>query len=139
MRVEDRNVALLKEAYRRWHESKAASTDHWMEILADEVEFRSLSEGAPGMEFTDRCHTKDEVLGYFAGLVATWEMLHYTVEEFIAQGERVVMLGRCGWRHRETGQVIETPKADFWRFRDGKAIEFYEFYDTAKTASATGH
>jgi ketosteroid isomerase-like protein len=23
------------------------------------------------------------------------------------------------------------PKADFWRFRDGKVVEFHEFYDTA--------
>jgi len=30
----------------------------------------------------------------------------------------------------------ETPKVDFWRFRDGKAVEFYEYFDTACVAAA---
>ena len=32
----------------------------------------------------------------------------------------------------DTGKIVETPKVDFWRFRDGKAVEFYEYYDTAR-------
>jgi ketosteroid isomerase-like protein len=28
------------------------------------------------------------------------------------------------------------PKVDIWRFRNGKAIAFHEFYDTAQVASA---
>jgi ketosteroid isomerase-like protein len=31
---------------------------------------------------------------------------------------------------------METPKIDFWRFKDGKAIEFYEYFDTACVAAA---
>ncbi|MHC2867436.1 ketosteroid isomerase-like protein [Bradyrhizobium diazoefficiens] len=30
----------------------------------------------------------------------------------------------------------ETPKLDFWRFKDGKAIEFYEYFDTACVVAA---
>jgi uncharacterized protein len=29
-----------------------------------------------------------------------------------------------------------TPKADFWTFRDGKVVEFHEFYDTAALIAA---
>jgi ketosteroid isomerase-like protein len=29
-----------------------------------------------------------------------------------------------------------TPKADFWTFRNGKAVEFHEFYDTAALIAA---
>ena len=48
-----------------------------------------------------------------------------------AEGDRVVMLGRCSWRFKRTGKVVSTPKADSWRFADGKAVEFYEYFDTA--------
>jgi ketosteroid isomerase-like protein len=32
---------------------------------------------------------------------------------------------------------VATSKADSWRFADGKAIEFYEYYDTAQLRDAT--
>jgi ketosteroid isomerase-like protein len=32
--------------------------------------------------------------------------------------------------------VVSTPKADVWRMKDGKAVEFYEYYDTAQVHAA---
>jgi ketosteroid isomerase-like protein len=61
-----------------------------------------------------------------------WEMVEYKVDHLIAQGERVAMLGKCAWKSRQTGAVVETAKADFFHFREGKIVEFWEFYDTAK-------
>jgi len=46
------------------------------------------------------------------------------------------MPGRCAWKYRKTGKVVWTQKADSWRFENGKAVEFYEFYDTAQVLSA---
>ena len=51
-------------------------------------------------------------------------MIEFATEHFIAQGDRVVMLGRCAWRYKKTGKVVWTQKADFWRFAGGKAIEY---------------
>jgi ketosteroid isomerase-like protein len=36
------------------------------------------------------------------------------------------------WRNKKAGKVCETRKVDVWRFRDGRAIEFYEYFDTTK-------
>jgi ketosteroid isomerase-like protein len=33
--------------------------------------------------------------------------------------------------------VAQSPKADIFRFRDGKIVEFLEFFDTAAAAAAT--
>ena len=63
-------------------------------------------------------------------------MVHYTTGDFIAEGERVAMLGSTGWRNRKTGRVLDTPKADFWTFRDGKIVEFHELYDNAALIAA---
>ena len=50
-----------------------------------------------------------------------------------------------GWRcwARPRGRTahrpdVDTPKADFWTFRDGKIVEFYELYDTAALLAAAG-
>ena len=63
-------------------------------------------------------------------------MIEYSAEHFVAQNDRVVMLGRCGWRYKKTGKVVWTRKADSWRFADGKAVEFYEYFDTAQVLAA---
>jgi len=46
------------------------------------------------------------------------------------------MLGSTAWRNRRTGKVVDTPKADLVTFRDGRIVDFTEFYDTAKLFAA---
>ena len=46
MSDEANNVAVLTEAYRRWHDSRGASVDHWMSICAENIAFGSLIQGA---------------------------------------------------------------------------------------------
>jgi ketosteroid isomerase-like protein len=63
-------------------------------------------------------------------------MIHYKTEQFAVDGDRVVMVGRTAWRNRKTGRHFDTPKADLVTFRDGRVVEFLEFYDTAMVLSA---
>jgi uncharacterized protein len=132
----DVNVKNLREAYQSWNDSRGAALEKWMELMADNIVFRSLAGGAKGMEFTLECRNKSDVERYFKGLGTDWEMLHYTPEEFTAQEDRVVVFGKCGWKSRKTGKSVETPKADFFKFRNGKIVEFFEFYDTARAIAA---
>lgn len=137
MTTESTNVALLKEAYRQWHETKGTSVDHWMDLMTDDVRFGSLAAGAAPVAFTSPASSRIEVRRYFAGLGAEWEMIYYRVNEYIAQNDRVVALCDVSFRHKQSGKVATSPKADFHRFRDGKICDFYEFYDTAALAAAT--
>ena len=79
-----------------------------------------------------------ELEQYFAGLARDWEMIESRVDHFVAQGDRVVALGHCSWRSKRSGAVVSTPKADSWQFKDGKAVAYYEFFDTAQVAQAMG-
>ena len=130
------NVATLKNAYRQWHTSKGGSLKVWLDLVADDVKIRSLADGAPEVEFTTARNGKEQFKKYFDGLLADWEMINYKTNEFIAEGERVAVLGSTAWRNRRTGREVDTPKADFWMFRDGKAVEFREFYNTAALIEA---
>jgi ketosteroid isomerase-like protein len=131
------NVAKLKQAYAEWDRTKGRSVDVWLQLFAEDVRFRSLAGGAPGLEFTRESRSRQELKRYFEGLGQEWEMVHYTPEEFTAQDDRVVMRGSTAWRHRKTGNVFDTPKADFFTFRDGQVVDFFEFYDTAQVIAAT--
>jgi ketosteroid isomerase-like protein len=137
MSDEASNVAVLTEAYRQWHDSRGGSVDHWMSICDENIEFGSLIQGAvPKVAYMTEYRARDELGRYFEGLARDWEMIEYKVDQFVAQGNRVVMLGRCSWRNRHTKKVVMTPKADSWRFANGKAVEFYEYFDTAQVQAA---
>src|ERR671924_658353 len=130
------NVAKLKDAYRRWNETKGKDTSMWTKLFADNVRLRSLAGGRPGLEFTLECGSATDVDRYFAGLTTEWEMIYYTTEQFAVDGDRVVMLGSTSWRHKKTGRVFDTPKADLVTFRAGQIVEFFEFYDTEMVLAA---
>ncbi len=136
MSDEASNVAILKDAYRRWHDTRGGSVDHWMGIVADDIKFGSLAQAAPEMAFARSYNNREALRGYFDGLLGDWEMIHYTTDEFVAQGDSVFMRGSTAWRNKRTGKTADTPKVDFWRFRAGKAVEYYEYFDTARVLAA---
>ena len=137
MSNEAKNVEILRDAYRRWHETKGASVDHWFDVvLSEKVSFGSVPRGAAPLNFATQYNYRTQLRAYFDGLLAEWAMMHYTIDEYIAQGDAVVARGSTAWTNKRTGKTAETPKVDFWRFNDGKAVEFYEYFDTACVAAA---
>ena len=135
MQEEELNVALLRNAYAAWHETKG-DPSIWIGLLGMELAWGSLADGKPGMEFSRPRASKDEVVGYFQELIEAWSMEFYYINEYVAQGQRVVALGECGWTNRATGKTVKTPKVDIWMFQDGKATQFMEFYDTQTSLAA---
>jgi hypothetical protein len=136
---EARNVEILKVAYDRWSQSKGGSVDEWMKVCAENIAFGSLAQGAAeGARYMTAYNSRDTLKGYFDGLARDWDMVDWTTKDFIAQGDRVVVLVQCTWKFKKTGKVVSTPKCDVWRMKDGKAVEFYEYYDTAQVHAAAG-
>lgn len=131
-----RNVEVLKQLYDKWHASKGASGDDFIAIMTDDIKWRSLAAGDQPMPFTAGGTNKDAVRVYMSALSDLLEMLHFTVDDYVADGDRVAVLCSTAWRCTATGKTFETAKVDVWRFRDGKAISFKEYYDTAKIAAA---
>lgn len=129
-------VTQLGEAYRRWEESRGESVETWMALIDEDIEFGSVLDGRPGAEFMRTHRGKDAIRGYFESLSDGWTMNFYKVHDFIADGDKVVMFGRTSWTCNATGRKVNTPKIDCWWFRDGKAVRFFEMYDTAAVLEA---
>jgi ketosteroid isomerase-like protein len=137
MADEARNVEILKQAYQRWIDTKGGSVDDWLKICADNMAFGSLAQGrVAAASYLTAYSSRDALKDYFGGLARDWQMLDWKVDQYIAQGDRVVVLSRCTWRFKKTGKDVSTPKADVWRFADGKAVEYFEYYDTAQVHAA---
>ena len=105
-------------------------------MVADDVKMRSVADGAEKMEFSAPRDGKAALAGYFAALAADWELVYYKADEFLTDGDTVVVFGRCAFKHRRTGKTAETPLIHRWRFRGDLAVECYEYYDTAKAFAA---
>ena len=136
MSEEARNVEMLRKAVWRLERDARRQRRSVAGNLRREDRFGSLANGPPGSAYLTAYQARDDLKDYFAGLARDWEMIEYEVDHFVAQGDRVVMLGRCTWKYRKTGKVVWTPKADSWRFDNGKAVEFFEYYDTAQVLAA---
>jgi hypothetical protein len=136
MSQETTNVAILRGAYEAWHGTKG-DPSVWLDILADHVAWGSLADGRPGMEFTKPRASKEEVVGYFEELAKDWSMEFYHVNEYVAQGARVVAIGECSWTHKRNGNTVTIPKVDVWLIEDGKVTQFMEHYDTHTVIEAS--
>ena len=60
-----------------------------------------------------------------------WSEFHAVPSEFLDAGAEVVVLGRYTGRAKETGKPLDVPYVHVWTFRDGKAVRFRQFLDTA--------
>ncbi len=136
MSSEAQNVAILREAYRQWHDTRGGSVDQLLSVCDQSISFGSLPRGAAPMQFAAQYDNREALRGYFKELLEQWSMNFYEVMQFVAQGDTVVMQGVCSWTNKATSKICETPKVDIWRFHDGKAIEFYELFDTAAAFAA---
>ncbi|MBS0263548.1 MAG: nuclear transport factor 2 family protein [Planctomycetes bacterium] len=131
------HVELLQRAYQRWEASRAADTAAWTELISDDVLMSSLGDAEPELEFASQRRGRDLAHQYFFDITKAWEMNFFRAEQFIAEGDWVVMQGRCGWTFRTTQKAVESPIVHVFRFQDGKITEFHEFFDTARALAAT--
>ncbi len=137
MSDEARNVEILKGAYDSWRDTKGGSVDAWLNICADNMAFGSLAQGrAEAASYLTAYSSRDALKEYFGGLARDWDMLDWRTEKFIAQGDSVVVISQISWRFKKTGKVVSTPKADVWKMSGGKAVEYFEYYDTAQVHAA---
>lgn len=128
--AEKPNVEILKRAYAEWGRSKGTNPQVWVDLVGDDFELFSIGGGRDGAEFSATCTCPEDVHRYFSSLAADWEMQYCRMEEFIADGDRVVALGRHEWKNRRTGKSVETAKCDVFRFRNGRIVAVSEFYDS---------
>lgn len=74
--------------------------------------------------------------GVIMRILADWPEWTMAPEAFIAEGERVVTLGRYNGRHGATGNTISAQFVHVWTIEDGLATAFQQYADTAQVRAA---
>ncbi|QAX31539.1 nuclear transport factor 2 family protein [Leisingera sp. NJS204] len=131
------NAEILREAMTRWNGCKAGDLAMWDDYTTEDMCMRSMGEGAHGLDFSAARNGRAQLRSYLSELTSAFEMEHWTLEETVSEGDRVVGLGTTAWTCKATGKRVETPVAIVCRFRDGRICDLHEFYDSASVAAAT--
>lgn len=92
--------------------------------------------GPPEVSYAGARKGRQAVAEFFQVLAQTVEIQRFEPQEFFAQGDTVVVLGRETMKARATQAVAENAWVMVFTFRENRLIRFREFDDTAAVAAA---
>ena len=115
------NVEPIRTAYEAF--AHGGDIDAVMAILAENVEWHAPQPLAPGID----PRGKEQVGKFFERIAAKWEDWALEVDDYVASGNRVCVIGSASGRihgkHRSYGFV------HVWTLQDGKCSRFDEYVD----------
>jgi ketosteroid isomerase-like protein len=103
-----------------------------LDALTEDVEWRGSSDVTGSRSLRGR----EEVGGLFTKIFEDVEILDSKIEDYIAQGDKVVILGQETFRLKATGRTLENHYAIVYTVRDGKIARCQAYDDTAVVAAA---
>lgn len=124
------NVNLVRGAYASFAKGDVPGV---LSILDSQIEWIE-AEGFPTAG-TYRGHD-GVVNGVFAPLMAEWDGFSVTPEEFVDGGDTIVAMGRYAGTYKGTGKAMSCAFAHVWTLRDGKAVRFRQYVDSALVQDA---
>jgi uncharacterized protein len=128
---EQANRQLVQQAYQS---VKAGNVQSLLNSLAEEVQWQ-----LPEMEnvpFAGTWCGREQVGQFFSIVAQTQDVVEFELEDFIMQGDKVVVLGRFSQRIKSTGRISASAWAHVWTIKGGKVTHFYEYVDTAAVSRA---
>jgi len=129
---EQDNTQIVKEAYAAFKRGDIPSI---LNMLSDDVNW-FLPGPTDIVPVAGMRRGRAEVGQFFSTLDETQEAKQFEPQEFIAQGDKVVVLGQYTWRVKATGREFSSDWAHVFTVRDGKVVGFKEYYDTGAAADA---
>ena len=128
---ERENTQLAQQAYRDFQNGDIPAL---LDALSEDVEWAVPEvEGVPGR---GTWRGPEQVGEFFRILSETQEPRQLELREFVAQGDKVVVLGHYKWHVKATGKEWESDFVHALSVRDGKMTRFQEYTDTAAFGDA---
>src|SRR5262245_11048294 len=103
------NVLLVRSAYRATAQGDMSVL---MKLLASDVVWRLPQ--MQGVPFAGEWQGREDVAKFFASVAQSQEVLDFQPEQFIAQGETVVVLGHFTMRVKATGRISRSDWVHIW-------------------------
>ncbi|MGB7208836.1 MAG: nuclear transport factor 2 family protein [Pyrinomonadaceae bacterium] len=128
---ETANTQTIRECYEKFGSGDIPGL---LELVSDDIDWTVPEiENAP---FAGSRHGRESVEEFFGLLAGAEDITHFEPLEYIAQGDRVVVLGRSTATVRSTGRHYSTEWVHVCTVKDGKMANFHEFFDNAAATRA---
>jgi uncharacterized protein len=131
MTREQGNIATVRQAYESVAKGDVQSL---LNTLGNGVEWRLPEMESVPFAGTWRGH--DGVEEFFSRVHRAQETVEFRVERFVAQDDKVVVLGRFFMRVKATGRDAISDWAHVWTLQNGEITHFHEYVDTAAVSRA---
>lgn len=128
---EKENTALVQHAYALFGRGDIAGL---MQLMSADVVWQVTEvENVP---FTGRFQGPEAVQRFFATLAGAVDILKFEAQEFVAQGDKVVVLGESLFKTKQHGRELANKWAHVITVANGKLKHFQDYGDTAAAAKA---
>lgn len=128
---EQNNQRVIEEIYAAFGRG---DVEFILNALADKFDWYLPQEGK--IPWSGRRKTREEVSQFFTEIVSNADVELFEPQQFVAQGDQVVVFGRERVRLKATGRAYDTDWAHKWTIRDGKVAGWREYSDTAAVIEA---
>lgn len=129
-------LATFQAACDAWRDTKAQSVERWEAMMADAIDFRTLGGGRGPLPADGAIQTKHEAVEFLRMLSTDMTMTSFNITQYVTDERTIAAIGDMSWKVHATGKEFCSPIVAIWRFENGKAIAYCEFYDTAKAVAA---
>ena len=121
---EQQNVELIQQCYADYG---AGDFDHLLGCMQPDIDWEVAR--VPGVDFSGKRKGCDQVREFFRLTGEQQTIRTFAPHEFIAQGDKVVVLGHGAWTVKATGLDFESDWVDVFTLKEGKIVAFREFLD----------
>jgi uncharacterized protein len=127
------NLEVLRSGYAAF---SRGDIDGVVEGFEEDIEF--VGPNSQRMPGAGPHRGKQAVADLLSGMRERWENLSWTPDEFVSEGETVVVLGHMEGKAKATGDEVKVPFVHVWRMRGGRVRRGQALTDTAVVADALG-
>ncbi len=106
-----------------------------LDRLSDDVEWRIA--GPAELPFVGLHRGREAVATFFRDFAQAAEFETFEPREYLAKGDKVIVLGHERQRIRETGRVVETDWAMVFVVRDGRITRYRNYVDSRDVQAAS--
>jgi ketosteroid isomerase-like protein len=129
--VSEQNRSIVEQAYNNF---KTGNIEALLNLMSEDIKW-TLPE-MEGVAFGGTRTGRDAVGEFFAMVNGSQDVVSFEPSKLIAEGDTVVALGHYEWRVRANSREFGADFAHVWTIRDGKAVGFHEYMDSAACVNA---
>ena len=123
---EQQNVDIVRRGYEAFGRG---DLDTMLKLFDENIEW--ISPGPAELPTAGTRRGRQQVAEFFNSVNEIFEIQRFEPKAFIAEGDRVIVLGDDTSRIKATGKVLDSEWAHAFTLRDGLVIAFHEYIDTA--------